>query len=517
MTLRTSGSSCCSTYRYLAETGADHQTRPESEKDKGRSRSKNEVFEDRTELEMARNPSEDGDAQPGQGAVRQSQKTVQQERGLNRLDSLDAGKILEIYDNVHKQFNQLCTQEEMARASVRAKEDSQREVRRARDDRELFKRLKRDEALSAGMALIRYVERLQRSVPGAKESDRIIESERPRTVSLDRMNNVPEDEYPNQEVESELRSIPSEEVEDWESVLVEDNKVYVLRCYPCIKIGSAFWSKALTEKGIRKAWRKHSWECLERDYGPLRNDDVVKTFGILVEGATSEWYEAFKDYFKNHFGKPPRRKNTTSDDFSESMLRFADRYQHDNEYGNQSDRARYAEKVSDENFTHSEIPGYECDEDTDKDFIGPNDHDGPAKVGPARVRPRRFDRDDESEDESLFMSHTSEYSSRYWRDQRDLNNRSPNIGNNEGATPSSGLTTMSPHHLERSNSPSTSTAHKRLQPGKPKLGEPCRIMAAIHGRGVPPASQSPLKRSPTGPIQSRRKRRNIINDSSDAQ
>lgn len=305
---------------------------------------------------MTQHGRRERNARPGPGAVQQDNDdipptNIQQEEILARLETLDTGKFFEIYNHSQKLFEQRLDKEKQVIASQRAREKREREDREAQEDRELLKRVKLEQVVHAGTALIDYVENLQRNDPGAEISDGIVESDLYEHTSADSTNEIedededsagsehrpgsvsmseeskPDSENSVQEKQPrpECEPVPMVDVKDWETVFEEDGAWYVLRC-PCFnkdgfnedsfnEIGidndGAFYSQAMEETSVKSAWREHNNNSHFEVNGTIKSKDLVRKLGYPVENATAEWYDEFKARYQAQARLS--RNNKTSD------------------------------------------------------------------------------------------------------------------------------------------------------------------------------------------------------------
>ena len=156
---------------------------------------------------MTQHGRRERNARPGPGAVQQGTDdispptNIQQEEIHTRLETFDTGKAFEIYNHSQKLFEQRLDEEKPALASQRAREKREREEREAQEDRQLLKRVKLEQVVHAGTALMEYVENLQRNDPGAEISDGIAESDLYEHTSADSTNEI-EDEDEDEDEDS---------------------------------------------------------------------------------------------------------------------------------------------------------------------------------------------------------------------------------------------------------------------------------------------------------------------------
>jgi hypothetical protein len=104
-----------------------------------------------------------------------------------------------------------------------------------------------------------------------------------------------EGELQSHEVKLERpKSISIDDVKVWESLVREDDVIYVLRCYSCIDARRPFKSKVMSVKHLTRVWRNHNREMHREKHGEMLDKDLVKTFGVRVTGVCTDMWKEFE-------------------------------------------------------------------------------------------------------------------------------------------------------------------------------------------------------------------------------
>ncbi|KAK0113241.1 hypothetical protein ONS95_014937 [Cadophora gregata] len=498
---------------------------------------------------MARNTHGDCYARLRQVEVQQDvkenspQMNFEFSRDFALLERLDSETILEIYQNSEERGKKRLYEEKRAVVSARIKEDLQRDNKRIGEDRELFYRMESEKDMDAGACFRKYALSLMRNKRRAKELHWKGKSEPAENVRADGKNSPEDVDSPlsdppemdceldwndsvsgnetdtpgikstPQEVEFERgRALTIQNIEDWESVVKESGRVYVLRCECFNNENRWYGSKGKTEDGIRKTWKKHSNEFHEDENGIIRKKDVVKKFGYLVEDATLKWYDDFRKRFDEKLGR--KRKKTSSRHLSERPGQFGgsdnsadfsereDGHRHDNGEGS---KVSSAENQS--VFVPLEDTDDSCDGDADEDPVELEGQDGPKNLNHGKeVLPEGI-KNEEIEDRGLFMTPAPA--------DRDLDrNYQPNLHNQtESSESQDGLQT-----IQNIDSP---VFHQLglTGPKGPKIPPNLTVVTSNRSSNQEmsnrAASPFPRKRSPEAVSGLKQKRRKIITSSSE--
>ncbi|KAG4431650.1 hypothetical protein IFR05_012873 [Cadophora sp. M221] len=260
------------------------------------------------DLEMATSTEVYGEQNPAQDET-QRQENVRLESIFTKPKHPDPDA-LEISKNTKDNIIRRFKKELAVIAMGRLLEDQEREIKRCREDKELWERINKEEVLLYGCRMMKYNQAFEGGIEIGKQPAHKIEmvSDEEKSGVKDTVQEVESGspEFTWIETSKTWETITMDKIEVWESLVRDKENYYLLRCYPCMDADNTFKSKSTKLQSIINDWGQHGRTSHPEKFGDLPNiyEKVVHAFGIGILHLTKDLYDQFKESFKDHNGIP---------------------------------------------------------------------------------------------------------------------------------------------------------------------------------------------------------------------